>query len=142
MRAAAVLSFAVMTFAAVPAAAQQPLGDVLDILAALWARSDATAIADLVAVQGLELELQGRPVGPIGGRRVASALRRVFDEGETLSVVAAMTERVTGTDDRAFGELVWQVRSRGATVPERSTVFFALVREDRGWRVSQIRILP
>lgn len=142
MRCTVSLAVMALVIGAAPVAAQDPLGDALDTVAGLWARGDAGSLAALVATDGLELELRGKPLGSISGRRVASALRRVFEDYETVSVVAAMTSRVSGTEDRAFGELVWQVRSLGGTVPERTTVFLGLVREPQGWRVSQIRILP
>lgn len=115
---------------------------MLDSLAALWARADAAAIARYGAGGGVEMEVQGAALGPLEGRKMAAELRRMFENRETVRVVPGMMARVAGTDDRAFGELNWETRPAGATVPERSTVFVALVRERSGWRISQIRIFP
>ena len=128
---------------AAPMAAQETGVDgVMDSLAGLWARADAAAIARLGAVAGIEMEVDGAPTGPLAGRKMVAELRRVFANRETIRVVPSMTARVVGADDRAFGEFTWEVRPSGASLPERSTVFVALVRERAGWRVSQIRLLP
>ena len=145
MRRALILAGAVVGLlgsAPAPAAAQQNLDDMLQTLAYLWERGDAETLADYIADVGVEFEINGEPMGALNRRKVAAALRRVFQEAETLSVVASMTSRVSGAEDRAFGELTWQKRPRGATMPERRTVFMGLVRERKGWRVTQIRIFP
>ena len=129
---------------AVPAttSGQAPLADVLDELTGLWARGEVAGIAALVAEDGVEFEVDGRTTGILTGRKVVAALRRLFEDTETVSVRANLSSRVVGTDDQAFAELVWDARPPGGTVAERSTVFLALVRQSQGWRVSQIRILP
>lgn len=134
---------AIASLAAAPAAAQErpPLGDVLDSLAALWARGDATAIAELTSASGVDFEIAGVGMGSISGRKLSAALRRMFEERVTVSVVSRMTSAVQGVEDRAFGELTWKVRHSGATLAESATVFLALVHEPVGWRVTQIRIL-
>ena len=128
---------------AAPAAAQDraPLGDVLDSLRGLWAREDASAISDYIAASGADLEIGGASMGGLNGRKLSAALRRVFDDRETVSVVSRMTSPVQGVEDRAFGEFEWVLRVRGATVSENATVFVALVHEPAGWRITQIRIL-
>jgi hypothetical protein len=123
------------------AAAQNDLASMLDTLAALWARGDATALAAFGASHGIELELHGEPLGRVSGRKAAAALRHIFATQETVSVLANRTSRVTGTDHTAFGELTWVVRPRGSAMPQRTTVFLGLVREGRSWRISQIRVL-
>ena len=124
------------------AAAQQDVGSVLAELATLWERSDARGVAEHTARAGLELEVRGNVVGPIGDRNVAAALRRLFSGQETLSVRPSLSGRVEGQGRTAFGELLWAHRPEGMGRPERSTIFIGLVREDRHWRVSQIRVLP
>jgi hypothetical protein len=120
---------------------QEDLSAVLATLAALWARGDANALAAFGASHGIDLEIQGESLGRVSGRKAAAALRHIFANQETVSVLASRTSRVTGTDHSAFGELTWVVRARGSVVPQRTTVFLGLVREGRTWRVSQIRIL-
>lgn len=136
------LILAVATVA--PVAAQEPAdpAPLLQRLAALWAGGDAGAIAGHVAGSGLELEIEGASLGPVAPRKAAATLRRVFAGQETVSVATTMTARVQGVEDRAFGELTWDYRPDGAASTERHTIFVGLVREGRGWRVSQIRILP
>jgi hypothetical protein len=124
-----------------PLAGQDDLSGVLSTLAGHWARGNASAIAALAAEGGIELEVQGASLGRVSGRKAAAAFRHMFGGQETVSVQANMTSRVTGTDNTAFGELIWEVRPRGSMVPARSTVFLGLVREGPTWRVSQIRVL-
>lgn len=133
---------ALLALAPAPAAAQAQLDDVLDSLARLWSTAELVAIAEMVAADGAEFEVDGHAMGSLNGRKMVAALRRVFEDRETVAVRSSLSSRVMGTDDRAFAELVWDARPPGGTVPERSTVFLALVHEDGAWRVSQIRILP
>lgn len=130
--------------AAAPAHAQDPVdpGPLLQRIATLWAAGEAGGIARHVAGRGLELEVGGESLGPVASRQAAATLRRVFAGQETVRVRTTMTARVAGADDRAYGELTWDHRPHGAAATERNTIFVGLVREGRGWRVSQIRILP
>jgi hypothetical protein len=126
-----------------PAAAQEPddLTRLLDTLAVLWTRGDAVALASHGAEMGLDLEVHGETIGPLQGRRAAAALRQLFQTQETVSVQTGSSARIVGAEDRAFGEFIWVVRMPGVGVTEDNKIFVALVREDDGWRVSQIRIL-
>jgi hypothetical protein len=132
-----------LALAVAPVTAQQTddLAGLLDSLATLWERNDASRLVGLGADVGLELDVHGTPMGPLAGRRAAAALRHLFQAQETVAVRPNSASRVAGTDDRAFIEMTWEVRQAGG-MTERSTVFMGLVREARGWRVSQIRILP
>lgn len=127
-----------------PVTAQQPdeLDRLMDTLTILWQRGDAAGLVELGAGAGLDLDVEGHPMGPLTGRRAAAALRHVFAAQQTVGVRSARPSRVAGTDDRAFVELVWEVRPVGAPMRERSTVFIGFVREGDRWRISQIRILP
>ena len=143
MRRALLIAALGLAFANLPAAAQErpPLGDVLDTLAALWARGDAAGIVELTAAGGADFEVAGATLESLSGRKLSAALRRVFDDRETVSVLSKMTSPVQGVEDRAFGEFAWVLRISGATVSEQATVFLALVHEPVGWRITQIRIL-
>ena len=138
-----VAAFALAAAPAAPAAAQAgaPLGDVLDSFARYWARGDASAIARMTSSSGVDFEVAGAPMGSLSGRKLSAALRRVFDDRVTVSVVYKMTSPVQGVEDRAFGELAWVLRTGGATIPESATIFLGLVHEPVGWRITQIRIL-
>lgn len=137
----AVLGLALL---AAPVHAQRPdeLNRLLDTLTILWERGDAGGLVQLGAGSGLELDVQGHDMGPLTGRRAAAALRHLFGAQQTVGVSSVGPSRVQGTDDRAFVELMWEVRPVGAPTRERTTVFIAFVREGTGWKISQIRILP
>ena len=143
MRRSALMALLAALLAVAPAAAQdhRPLGDVLANLADLWASGDAGAIADLTSTSGIDFEIAGSSMGSLSGRKLAAALRRVFEDRVTVSVESKMTSAVKGAEDRAFGELAWVLRPRGASISERTTVFLGLVHEPVGWRLTQIRIL-
>lgn len=137
----AVVALAVL---ATPVAGQESddLGRFLDSLTTLWRRGDASGLVELGSGSGLDLEIHGQPVGPLSGRRAAAELRHMFNGQQTVAIRTGTPSRVVGTDDRAFVELTWEVRPRGAPVTESSIVFVGFVRERTGWKVSQIRILP
>jgi hypothetical protein len=128
-------------FSAAPAAAQQELPHVLDSLASIWARGDAGALARLGSSRGIDLEVHGESLGRVSGRKAAAALRLVFANQETIAVRANTSSRVLQAESSAFAELTWDVRPRGSAMPARSTVFVGLVRENRDWQVSQIRVM-
>lgn len=137
------LAFVMLVGAAATARAQDPeLQQTLEQLARSWARGDAAGVAALVTRAGLSLHLDGAPVGPIGPRQAAAVLRSVFEQQETIRLRVASSRIVGGAPERAFGELTWLSHVRGTTIPLRATVFFALIREETGWRVTQIRLLP
>lgn len=107
-----------------------------------WARNDAGSIASLTAGRGASVELEGRAVGPLAVRQVTAVLRRLFEDGgETVSVTLTNTRQLPGSPERAYVELLWTRRPRGTTIPERVTVFVALVHEGTNWRITEIRLL-
>lgn len=133
-----------LSILAPPLTAQQPdeLSRLMDTLTVLWERGDAGGLVKLGAGTGLELEVPGNDMGPLTGRRAAAALRHMFGAQQTVGVRSVGPSRVAGTDDRAFVELLWEVRPIGAPMSERTTVFIGFVREGTRWKISQIRILP
>jgi hypothetical protein len=135
----AVLAMALLT--AAPLTAQQELPNVLDSLAAIWERGDAGALARLGSSRGIDLEVYGESLGRVSGRKAAAALRLVFANQETIAVRANTNSRARQAENSAFAELTWDVRPRGSAMPARSTVFVGLVRENRDWQVSQIRVM-
>jgi hypothetical protein len=143
MRARA-LAFAVLLGAllAAPAGAQQ-LSQFNQRLTLAWARNDAGSIANFTAERGVSIDLGGKPLGPLASRQVSALLRKVFDDGgETVSVTLTNTRQLPGNPQRAYVELIWVRRPRGTTIPERVTVFVALVLQDSAWRITDIRLLP
>lgn len=143
MRPTLTLAAALTLALAAPAAGQQAddLAGLLDSLAVLWRTGDATSLAAHGAEAGLDLEIHGELMGSLHGRRAAAALRHLIGSQETVEVRTGAAARVVGAEDRAFGELIWVVRTPGAPVTEDRKIFVALVREDRAWRISEIRIL-
>ena len=123
-----------------PAAAQD-LRPLLERVAKALQRGDVSGISALAARSGMSLDIDGRNVGPLGQRQTAAVLRRLFDDRETVTTSVSTIREVGGDPARAFGEITWSTRARGTTIPERATVFVALVREDNGWRVTEIRLL-
>lgn len=134
-------AFLALLLAAAPAQAQR-LDQTMARVAAMWARGDVRGLTRHAAASGFALRLDASPSGPVGSRQAAAALRRLFEDGETLSVRPGIAKVVGGEPTRAFGELEWITRPRGTTIPERRTVFVALVREGDGWRVTEIRVMP
>ena len=134
------LAALLFTVGAGPAHTQE-LPRELSRVAAAWHRGDASTIAGLGAKGGISLDVDGSSVGPLGPRQAAAVLRRVFEERESVGVRTAQTRTVGGDPPRAFGELSWNVRTRGTTIPEQSKVFVAFVREGDRWRVTEIRLL-
>ena len=139
--ATALLALLVGSAAAV-AAQQRDLEQVVGRLAAYWARGDAAGLATLAARSGLAIDLGGDAMGPLGPRQAAAVLRRVFDDRETVWGQPRSSKLVDDAPPRAFGEFTWTARVRGTTISERMIVFVALVREDAGWRITQIRLNP
>lgn len=142
MRPTAVLALGLTLGFAAPAAAQQvdDLAGLLDTLAVLWRHGEAAELAAHSAATGIDLEVQGRLIGSLHGRRAAAALRQLLGGQETVSVRSGSAAKVVGVDDRAFGEFIWVVRMPGADVTETLKIFVALIREEQGWRISEIRI--
>lgn len=125
---------------ALPAAAQN-LEQSLNRVAAAWHRGDAAAITELSSAAGISIDVDGSTVGPLGPRQAAAVLRRVFEDRESVTVRTSLTRAVGGEPARAFGELTWQVRSRGTTIPEQAKLFVALVHERGQWLITEIRLL-
>ena len=123
-----------------PAAAQE-LRPLLQRVASAWHRGDVGSISALCARGGVSLDVDGRSVGPLAPRQTAAVLRRLFDDRESVGARVNTIREVGGEPTRAFGEITWSTRARGTTIPEHATIFVALVREDDGWRVTEIRLL-
>jgi hypothetical protein len=130
-----------LSMAAVASGQEVELGRVLDRLASSWARGDANTLAALSARSGISLDIDGDPIGPLTHRQAAAVLRSLFMGRTTHSLSPGLARIVGGQPLRAFGELSWTVRTQGTTIPERTTIFLALVWEGDAWRITQIRLL-
>jgi hypothetical protein len=126
------------------AAAQDadPLAGFVATVARLWAAGDADALVALAPSDGrILLDVLGEGPGEVHPRNAAAALRRLFSELETASVRSARATLVGGSPGRGFGELAWTTRARGVRESVQSTVYVGMVREDRGWRIRELRVL-
>jgi hypothetical protein len=121
--------------------AAQDLRPLLERVASAWHRGDVGGISALSARAGVSLDVDGRSVGPLGARQTAAVLRRMFEDRESVAAQVHTIRELGGEPTRAFGEITWSTRARGTTIPERATIFVALVREENGWRVTEIRLL-
>ena len=125
---------------AVPVRAQN-LESVVERFANTWARGDAAALTALASKKGVAFDIDGKPMGPVATRQASAVLRRLFNERETVDVRILFQEVVGGQPPLAFAEINWMTRVHGTTIPEKTTVFVALVLEDDRWRVTQIRFV-
>jgi hypothetical protein len=130
-----------LSITAVARGQEVELDRVLERLASSWARGDANTLAAFSARTGVSLNVDGDPLGPLTPRQAAAVLRNLFVGRTTHSLNPGLTRVVGGQPLRAFGELSWTVRVHGTTIPERTTVFLALVWEGDAWRITQIRLL-
>lgn len=140
-RTTTLIALLLLGLAATARAQEAEIEQVLGRLGTAWARGDAAALAGLAARAGVSIEILGDRVGPLSPRQAAAVLRRIFDNRETVTLRHGMAQVVGGMPPRAFGELAWVARADGTTIPERATIFVALVREEDEWRVTQIRLL-
>jgi hypothetical protein len=138
MRIAVALAIAALGFAGSTSA--QNLEPTVRRIVRAWERADVGTIGAIADRNGLSLDIGGQNVGPLQPRQAAAALRRLFDERETISVRAGMHKIVGGQPSRAFFEITWTTRTRGTSIPQRSTIFFAFVLDDE-WRITEIRLI-
>jgi hypothetical protein len=122
-------------------AAAQELGEFTKELTVAWARGDATDIATRIAERGVSMNVGSEAAGPLATRQAKAALRRVFSDLETVSVTLTSRKVLPGSPARAYLELLWIRRARGTTIPDRATVFVAVVEGNDGWRITEIRLL-
>jgi hypothetical protein len=139
MKRAIVLAVALL--GATQAANAQDFRPVVDRLAKAWERGDISAVGSHAASLGLSLDVEGRRTGPLAERQAASALRRLFDDRETIAINPGIAKELDGEPRRAFAELTWITRARGTTIPESSTLVFTLELEKGRWRVTEIRLI-
>jgi len=140
-RVATILIGLLLSIAATASAQEAELGKVLDRLAAAWARADAATLAALSARNGVSIDVDGEPIGPLSPRQAAAVLRNIFVGRSTDTLSKGLVRIVGGQPPRAFGELSWTVRTQGTSIPEKTKVFLALVWEGNAWRITQIRLL-
>ncbi len=102
---------------------------------ASWDRGDAEALAALADGHGLFITVDSRSFGPLGSRHAAALLRQIFERLGTATLERKSVQVVRGAQPRGYGEFAWSTDGAQA-----ATVFLGLVRERRGWRLTEIRI--
>ncbi len=122
-------------------AAGQRVEPVLERFVSYWARGDENAIAALATRQGIRLDFDRKEMGPLAERQAAALLRRMFDDHETINVRLMVSRSMDGQPKRAFGEISWMMRPRGTTIPDKTSVFVALIFENEQWRITEIRFV-
>ena len=128
-----------------PAAAQgqpTPLGTFVASVGRLWYSADADGLVELAPADGrLLLDLAGAGSDEVQRHHAAAALRRLFAEGETVSVRPSQSNISGGVPVSGFGELNWVRRPRGVTDTHSSIVYVGAVWEDGAWRLRELRLL-
>jgi hypothetical protein len=136
---AAIATFAATAF--VTPAGAQDLRPTASRLASAWARGDFSEIGTRAARSGLSIAVDGDKTGPFNERQAAAALKRVFEDRETLSARRGKDGVIDGDPRRAFIEISWTTRSRGSRIEEQTTVVLQLVEESNNWRITEIRLM-
>ncbi|MBI4539549.1 MAG: hypothetical protein HY704_08580 [Gemmatimonadetes bacterium] len=131
----------ILTFATVIPAQAPELGRTAARVAELWSRGDAAGIGELAASAGIQLQLLGERHLPVGGRRVAAALKAFFPSRREGDVRVARVAEVGGEPRRGFAELEWATALAGEPA-ERLTLYIGFVLDRGEWRVTEIRVLP
>lgn len=134
-------AFATLCLAFALPARGQDFREVVDQLTRAWQRGDFSMLGSHAAANGLSLDIEGRRIGPFASRQAATAIRRLFEDRETIQASLNMAREVSGEPRRAFAELTWVTRARGTTIPQRSTIVLTLQLERDRWRITEIRLV-
>lgn len=119
----------------------QDLRPTVSRLSSAWSRGDFSAIGTRAARSGLSIAMDGDKTGPFNERQAAAALKRVFEDRETLSARPGKDGIIDGEPRRAYLEISWVTRSKGSRVQEKTTVLLQLVEEGSDWRITEIRLM-
>lgn len=133
-----------LLLAAAPVAAQggPPLEHFVQQVGRHWNGGDADALADLMPDGGQVMLDTGRGTEAVNPRHAAAALRALFSERQTVSVRPVRATVAGGSPQRGFGELSWAFRTRGASAAQTRSVYVGAVLGPRGWRISELRLMP
>lgn len=133
-----------MLAAAGPAMAQSPapLEQFVRRVAYLWEAKDVDNLVDLVSDREPVLLDRGGGVERVNGRHAAAALRALFSDLESISVVPSRAAVSGGQPARGFGELTWVYRTRSAPGERTTSVYVGAVWDGGSWRIRELRLLP
>jgi len=138
---ALVATLALVTPAPAQTGADLPLEDFVQHVASLWASGDVSSLVDLIPADNRVLLDTGSGSETANARHASAALRALFAERETLGARAVRVTVSSSRPPRGFGELAWAFRDRGAPGEQARSVYVAALREERGWRISELRIM-
>lgn len=135
----------VAAFTAIVAAAARPvsaqdLRPTVSRLASAWARGDFTEIGTRAARSGLSIAVNGDKTGPYNERQAAAALKRVFEDRETLSARPGKSGVIPGNRRKAYVEISWTTRTKGSRIEEQTTVVLQLIEDGQDWRITEIHL--
>jgi hypothetical protein len=135
-------AFAALLTGLATAAHAQDIRPAAQRIASAWQRADVGVLGAQTAKAGLSIDLAGERVGPYGsGRQAAAALKRLFEDRETVSISVATAKETGGEPRRGYVELNWVTRTRGSRIPEHSVVVVAMEVDRDQWRITEIRLM-
>lgn len=133
---------------ALPARAQEaahaavPLEVFVQQVTHLWSQGDVGGLLELAAEDGRVLLDTGSGTATVNSRHAAAALRALFSDRESVSTRPVRVTLAGGTPVRGFGEVSWTYRSRGAPSAQTRSLYVGAVSTGKGWRLTELRILP
>ena len=136
------LAALLLAVAPAPAQAPAPLEQFVRRVAYLWEAKDVDALVDLMDGSDPVLLDAGRGSESVNPRHAAAARRALFSDRESVSVRPVRVTLSGGQPQRGFGELNWGFRARGAPGGQSRSVYVGAVWNGRGWRISELRLMP
>jgi hypothetical protein len=119
-----------------------PLQEFVQQVAKLWQAGNVDMLVELFPAEDQLTLDTGSGIETANSRHAAAALRALFAQRESVGTRAVRVTLASPSPPRGFGELTWTFRIRGAPGQESRSVYVATVREPRGWRITELRIMP
>ena len=121
---------------------EEPLETFVQEIVRLWEAADVQALVDLIAEEDQIILDTGTGIENANSRHAAAALRALFAESETVGARAVRVTLASTTPPRGFGEVAWTFRTRGAPLEQSRSIYVAAARQDAGWRITELRLMP
>lgn len=115
------------------------LARLADAVAVAWQGGDAERVAELLAPEGVALELPGSSNPAVRPAQARAALRRLFDESSGGAVRVVEVRRLGGAPERGLARLAWRLAAPGDA--RELPLFLALERGREGWKVTEVRLV-
>ncbi|MEX2572216.1 MAG: hypothetical protein WD737_13035 [Gemmatimonadota bacterium] len=119
-----------------------PLEDFVQEVARLWGDGDVGSLVGLLPAEDPLLLDAGSGIESANPRHAAAALRALFAAHETMGATAVRVTVSSTSPARGFGELAWIYRARGAPGEQSRSVYVAVLQEQGGWRITELRVMP